>query len=266
MTASPGQAPPKRSLGQNFLRDENIARNIVAALNIGPEDSVLEIGPGRGALTKHILKAGPAAFRVIEKDDELAQAIRQNHPDIEVNHADALKHPWETEGRSGVLKIVGNLPYNIASPLIWEIVSRARYAAAVFMVQLEVGQRLAASPGGKEYGALSAWVQVHARPELLFKVPPHVFVPAPKVHSAVLRFVPLVNSPEPRDDAALAALLHACFQKRRKQMGTILKSYAKSDYVSALSGLGLDPSVRPETLAPEQFLALAKSLSFHFPA
>lgn len=261
-----GFAPPKRSLGQNFLRDVNIARNIVAALDIGPEDHVLEIGPGRGALTKHILERRPAWFGVIEKDDDLAGSIAANHPRVQVKNADALRHAWEEEGGQTPVKIVGNLPYNIASPLMWEIVSRARYERAVFMVQLEVAQRIVAPHGGKEYGALSVWIQAHARAELLFKVPPHVFTPAPKVHSAVLRFFPRKLSFSREEGGALASLLHACFQKRRKQMATILKSLTKDDYVSALSELGLEPAIRPEMLAPEQFLALSKMMRFHFPA
>ncbi len=261
-----GYAPPKRSLGQNFLRDENIARNIVAALDIGPGDHVLEIGPGRGALTKHILARTPGRFGVIEKDNDLAAAISASHPGVEVNNADALRHAWEEEGADAPLKIVGNLPYNIASPLMWEIVSRARYERAVFMVQLEVAQRIVAAPGGREYGALGAWVQAHARAELLFKVPPHVFTPAPKVHSAVVRFFPRKLSFSKDEGLGLASLLHACFQKRRKQLGTILKPLTNDDYVSVLSGLGVEPAARPEMLAPEQFLALSKSLRFHFPA
>lgn len=261
-----GYAPPKRSLGQNFLRDENIARNIVAALDIGSGDNVLEIGPGRGALTKHILARPPARFGVIEKDDDLAQAIASQHPQVVVLNADALRHAWEEEDSQPAVKIVGNLPYNIASPLMWEIVSRARYERAVFMVQLEVAQRIVAPHGGKEYGALSVWIQAHARAELLFKVPPHVFTPAPKVHSAVLRFFPRKRSFSSEEGRTLASLLHACFQKRRKQMATILKSLTNDDYVSALSGLGLEPAIRPEMLAPEQFLALSKSIRFHFPA
>lgn len=259
-------APPKRSLGQNFLRDENIARNIVASLDIGPEDHVLEIGPGRGALTKHILARTPAWFGVIEKDNDLADAISAAHPGVDVRNADALRHQWEQEGADAPVKIVGNLPYNIASPLMWEIVSRAGYERLVFMVQLEVAQRIVAAPGGKEYGALSAWLQVHARVELLFKVPPHVFTPAPKVHSAVVRFFPRKLSFSRDEGRMLAHLLHACFQKRRKQLGTILKPLTKDDYVGALAEQGIEPAVRPEMLAPEQFLALSKRLHFHFPA
>lgn len=265
-TDASAHAPAKRSLGQNFLTDANIARKIVDALDIGPGDRVLEIGPGRGALTRHILARGPAQLRVLEKDDALADALEAEHPAIEVVRGDALKHPWENLAEGEDWKIIGNLPYNIASPLIWDMVSRAHFARAVFMVQLEAGQRLAAKSGGRDYGALSVWVQNHARVELLFKVPPQVFHPRPKVTSAVLQFFLQVRRPAPEAASALAQTLRLCFQQRRKQLGSILKSKGISDYAELLGGLGIDPAARPETLAPERFLALAKSLSFHFPA
>lgn len=258
------QAAPKRSLGQNFLRDENIARNIVAALEIGPDDCVLEIGPGRGALTKHITALGPKRFMVLEKDDALAEALSHWDNAPEVWRGDALKFPWESLDTEGAWKIVGNLPYNIASPLMWEIVSRARFDRAVFMIQLEVAQRIKAEQGGKVYGALSAWIQNFTSVELLFKVPPHVFFPPPKVTSGVIRLKPKKNLPDAPGAKALAALLHCCFQNRRKQIGNILKSKGIANYVEALEALGITPAQRPETLEPERFLALAKLLSFHF--
>lgn len=259
-------APAKRSLGQNFLRDANIARRIVSALDIGPDDHVLEIGPGRGALTRLLLERGPARLCVLERDDDLAQALEEDLPAVEVLRADALAHPWESLEAAERWKLVGNLPYNIASPLIWEIVSRARFERAVFMVQLEVGQRLVAPPGGKEYGGLSAFVQNHARGELLFRVPPQVFRPQPKVTSAVLRFFLRPDAPGAEATRALASLLRICFQQRRKQLGTILKSKDITGWEDALRSLDIDPVQRPETLAPERFLALANLLAYDFPA
>mgnify|MGYP003815414403 CR=1 FL=1 len=260
-------AAPKRSLGQNFLTDANIARKIVAALDIRPGDAVLEIGPGRGALTRHILERRPGRFRVLEKDDELADRLAAEHGQrIEIVRGDALRHPWEELKADEAWKIVGNLPYNIASPLIWDLVSRGNFARAVFMVQLEAGQRLAAKPGGRDYGGLSVWVQNHARVELLFKVPPQVFYPPPKVTSAVLQFFLHERRPAPEAAAALGATLKLCFQMRRKQLGSILKSKGIPEYSELISRLGLDPTARPETLAPEQFLALSQSLMFDFPA
>lgn len=261
-----GYAQPKRSLGQNFLIDANIARKIVDALDIQPGDQVLEIGPGRGALTRHILERRPGRFRVLEKDDELADRLEAEHPHMEIVRGDALRHPWEELAETGGWKIVGNLPYNIASPLIWDLVSRGSFERAVFMVQLEAGQRLAAKPGGRDYGGLSVWVQSHARVELLFKVPPQVFFPRPRVNSAVLRFFLQEPRPVRKEAAALAATLKLCFQQRRKQLGSILKSKGIPMYAELISGLGIDPAARPETLEPERFQALSKLLPFDFPA
>ena len=149
-----GFSAPKRSLGQNFLRDANIARNIVAALDIQPGDKVLEIGPGRGALTKHIIERQPGRFLVLEKDDDLADSLSLWPNAPEIWRGDALSYPWEDLAADGPWKIVGNLPYNIASPLMWEIVCRASFVHAVFMVQLEVAQRVKATHGGKTYDIL----------------------------------------------------------------------------------------------------------------
>jgi 16S rRNA (adenine1518-N6/adenine1519-N6)-dimethyltransferase len=257
-------AAPKRSLGQNFLTDPNIARKIVEGLKLKPGDNVLEIGPGRGALTRHVLDSQPGRYIVLEKDNDLADSLEASHPSLEVVRGDAMAYDWRGLVAEGDWKIVGNLPYNIASPLIWDIVSRARFSAAVFMVQLEAGQRLAAKAGGRDYGALSVWVQSHAAVELLFKVPPHVFKPQPKVTSAVLRFFLRAQGPSLEEASTLSATLRMCFQQRRKQLGNILKSNNITDYAELLTGLGLDPTQRPETLAPERFQALANSLRFHF--
>lgn len=258
--------PAKRSLGQNFLCDQNIARKIVDALDIEPGENVLEIGPGRGALTRHVAQRKPGRYVVLEMDDALASELERQHPDIEVVRGDALAYSWENLIEADGWKIVSNLPYNIASPLIWDIVSRARFKRAVFMVQLEAGQRLVAHAGGRDYGALSVFVQNHARAELLFKVPPQVFRPQPKVTSAVLRFFLHEQLPAPEESARLAATLRLCFQMRRKQLGTILKSNGIPGYAETLQALSLDPVQRPETLEPERFLALSKVLQIDFPA
>jgi len=257
----PGRyAPAKRSLGQNFLVDPNISRKIVDALDLQPGDRVLEIGPGRGALTRHVAERKPGRYVVLEMDDALADELERQYPGIEVVRGDAMAYSWENLLQEDCWKIVGNLPYNIASPLIWDIVSRAGFDRAVFMVQLEAGQRLAAGPGGRDYGALSVFVQSHAEAELLFKVPPHVFRPQPKVTSAVLRFFLHPQRPTKAEAMRLASTLRMCFQQRRKQLGTILKSKEIPDYVTLLQSLDIDPVQRPETLGPERFRALAKLL------
>jgi dimethyladenosine transferase len=259
-----GFAPAKRSLGQNFLCDPNIARKIVDAVDIRPGDNVLEIGPGRGALTEHVAERNPGRYIVLEMDDALADSISLRHPEIEVVRGDALAYAWNGLAAADNWKIVGNLPYNIASPLIWDIVSQAPIERAVFMVQLEAAQRLAAQSGGRDYGALSVFVQNHARVELLFKVPPHVFRPQPKVTSAVVRFFLHPSRPTTEDAKRLSAALRLCFQMRRKQLGTILKSKGIPDFETVLQSLDIAPAQRPETLEPERFMALAKSLPVDF--
>ncbi|HWR02722.1 MAG TPA: 16S rRNA (adenine(1518)-N(6)/adenine(1519)-N(6))-dimethyltransferase RsmA [Humidesulfovibrio sp.] len=253
-------APAKRSLGQNFLVDQNICRKIVHALDLKPGDKVLEIGPGRGALTRHVAERAPGKYVALEMDDALADELERQYPDLEVVRGDAMTFDWASLAQEDGWKIVGNLPYNIASPLIWDIVSKAFFARAVFMVQLEAGQRLAARSGGRDYGALSVFVQSHAEVELLFKVPPHVFRPQPKVTSAVLRFFLRPQRPTQHDALRLSSTLRMCFQQRRKQLGTIMKSQGISGYLEMLSTLDIDPVQRPETLGPEQFRALSKLL------
>jgi 16S rRNA (adenine1518-N6/adenine1519-N6)-dimethyltransferase len=257
-------APAKRSLGQNFLVDPNISRKIVDALDLKPGDRVLEIGPGRGALTRHVAARAPGRYVVLEMDDALADELERQYPGIEVVRGDAMAYPWGRLLQEDDWKIVGNLPYNIASPLIWDIVSQAAFARAVFMVQLEAGQRLVAGPGGRDYGALSVFVQSHAQAELLFKVPPQVFRPQPKVTSAVLRFFLHPQRPTQVDAMRLSSTLRMCFQQRRKQLGTILKSKNIPCFAALLQSLDIDPMQRPETLAPERFQALAKLLPSDF--
>lgn len=250
---------PKRSLGQNFLTDGNIARKIVDGLAVQDGEAVLEIGPGRGALTDLLLARTSRVF-ALEKDRELGPALKRTRPGLGVISGDGLTFCWEGLAPQGGIKIIGNLPYNVASPMMWEIVSRVpRLNRAVFMIQKEVALRLTAGPGSKAYGALSAWVQSFVRTELLFIVPPTVFKPRPRVDSAVVAFVPLDTGPV-SDRKALADTLHLLFQRRRKQIGAILKG-RWSDEVQAWSMQhGIERTLRPENLTPEQLQSLAAIL------
>ncbi|MDR1126106.1 MAG: 16S rRNA (adenine(1518)-N(6)/adenine(1519)-N(6))-dimethyltransferase RsmA [Deltaproteobacteria bacterium] len=262
--APDGWPRPKKSLGQNFLQDKNIARKIVEQLRIAPTDRVLEIGPGPGMLTGFLLEADPACLCLVEKDHHwaaerqsvfLTGAGAESGRVRQVILADALTMPWEKF--HAPWKIMGNLPYNVASPLIWDILSKAPgLTRAVFMVQKEVGQRLAAAPGTSAYGALSVWVQSFAVPRLEFGVPPQVFRPAPKVHSAVVSFTPLPIPEQPADPEALSNLLKLCFQKRRKQLGGILRAQPNWQPGEA-EKFGVEQSARPEELTPRQFQDLA---------
>ncbi|MDR2161423.1 MAG: 16S rRNA (adenine(1518)-N(6)/adenine(1519)-N(6))-dimethyltransferase RsmA [Desulfovibrio sp.] len=244
-------------MGQNFLQDANIAGKIVRALEIQPADSILEIGPGAGALTGIVLEQTPARLVLVEKDRHWAgERMRAGEGKVSVVLADALLFPWERFHKPW--KFLGNLPYNVASPLIWNLLSLASgLTKAVFMVQKEVGVRLAAGPGEDAYGALSVWVQSFSRPRLEFFVPPQVFFPRPKVDSAVLSFVPARGGIETFSPSALARTLHACFQKRRKQLGTTVR--AAGGDTRQLEALDIDPGLRPGALTVEAFHLLSLS-------
>ena len=250
----------KKSLGQNFLQDKNIARKIVDAVQIGSGDRVIEIGPGPGMLTSFILKAGPAELTLIEKDDYLAreradEAALQPVP-VTVLNTDALKIDWSAY--SAPCKVCGNLPYNVASPLMWDIVSQAGgLVRAVFMIQKEVGERICAKPSTSAYGALSVWMQSFCVPRLEFIVPPQVFKPRPKVHSAVLSFTPLPPEERVQKPAVLSYILKMFFQQRRKQLGGILRSNGYEDAI--LEPHGINPMERPENLSVAQYKALAEN-------
>lgn len=246
----------KKSLGQNFLTDQNVARKIVALVEIGPEDCVLEIGPGPGSLSQWLAQSPAAFVAALEKDAYWVGELKKKFPQVGAIHGDCLEFAWEALGKKRSWKLVGNLPYNVASPFIWEWCSRSRgWTRAVFMVQKEVGQRLVAKPGSKTYGALSVWVQTFTRARMGFVVGPEVFRPRPKVHSAVLIFTP--GDTEYAHSGALSALLRQCFQQRRKQLRNILKNHWSDALARWFENNGLSPTDRPESLTPEQFQSLA---------
>lgn len=249
----------KKSLGQHFLHAEGICRKIISLLDLKESDNILEIGPGAGALTKYLENLPHARLLLLEKDDfwgnERKAAAREG---TEIIVIDALKFDWQGICGAEKWKIVGNLPYNAASPLIWDILSQCRcLEKAVFMVQKEVGQRLAALPGNRNYGALTVWAQSYARIKYRFSVGPGAFNPPPKVDSAVLTFDPLSPAALPAHPQSLAAILRLCFQNRRKQLGGIFKR-AKAEYLlDVLQYLKISSTARPEDLAPEIFQRLA---------
>ncbi len=250
---------PKRSLGQHFLCDTGVVRRIAETIAAGPGDVVLEIGPGRGALTRALVARGARVFAV-EKDQRLAWALRAEFPEVGMVYGDALRLAWEGLVRLPGIRVAGNLPYNIASPLIWELVARVqRWERMVFLVQKEVGQRLVAAPRTPQYGALGAWVQSWCRAELVAIIPPQVFRPRPKVDSAIVRLWPLGKAP--RHPASLNHLLHVLFQKRRKQLGTILRPWWDDRLEAWVDLLGVVRTMRPEELTPEQMDGLAQAMA-----
>lgn len=248
---------PQKSLGQHFIHDVGICRRIVSLLAPCAQDQIVEIGPGPGALTCVLLQAPHDKLLLIEKDAWWA-AERSREGGAEVLCMDALAYDWEGLRRHGEWKLIGNLPYNIASPLIWNILGQCTsWQRAVFMVQKEVAQRLVASPGSRTYGAISVWVQCHARVKLEFCIGPGAFRPPPKVDSAVVQFEPL--SKRPRLPEALSSLLRICFQKRRKQLGNIFRSTPQ--LLAGLASIGIDAKARPENLAPYDYLQLTEIIN-----
>ena len=234
-----------RRLGQHFLSDPRILGRIVDALNPQPRETVLEIGPGHGALTEALLARGLQVV-AIEKDRRLAAALRG----VRVVVGDALEIDWHDLAAD---KIVGNIPYYITSPLIDKALTPPLPERVVFLVQAEVADRIAASRGTKTYGALSVGVQSLCRVEKLFTVAAGAFRPPPKVRSAVVRFRPLAEPLiDPEEIAPFRQFVTACFSKRRKQ----LKNAVPGVSVTDLEALGLDPALRPERLSPGDFARL----------
>jgi 16S rRNA (adenine1518-N6/adenine1519-N6)-dimethyltransferase len=207
-------------------------------------------------LTGFLLEAAPAALILVEKDRYWARTRQAGgvSPAVTVIEGDALDQPWEDY--AAPCKIIGNLPYNIASPLMWDIFSRATgLELAVFMIQKEVGLRLTAAPACKDYGALSVWVRSFCRPRLEFLAPPQAFNPRPRVWSAVLSFHPLPAAERPGRPECLSYLLKMFFQQRRKQLGVILRRRGHDPAV--LERCGITPRDRPENLTPEQYKLLS---------
>lgn len=267
---------PKKALGQHFLLHPHQARRIVAALNLTGEETVVEIGAGLGALTGLL---APAARRVIalERDPELARFLAEEllvEPSgVEVICQDVLTFDFPGAAREAgrPLAVVGNLPYQITSPLLFTLIrDAAAIAQAVLMMQQEVGARLTASPGSKDYGILSVLVQYHFRVTRLFGLSPGNFYPPPQVDSVVLRLVP--EAPEPPAPVALdAALLHqlvkTAFGHRRKTLNNTLVSGAAAFGLSPeairaiLAELNIDLQRRGETLSVAEFVATSNQVA-----
>ena len=255
----------KRALGQNFLTDQRVCRKIVSLLSLSENDFVLEIGPGRGALTSLLADEPRRTLILLEKDRELV-AAHKNWPDSKILNADALAFSWEKLGAIGRWKLAGNLPYNIASPLVWEIVSRCdAYDLGVFMFQKEVAERIVSPPGSGKYGALSVWLQSWAKPNYEFAIKPGSFFPPPKVDSAVVSFRPLPSEEKPRSPRALKYLLDACFQQRRKQISGIFKRSGLASLIPYLEKFEVAETARPEELSSAKFNLFADALSALYP-
>lgn len=255
----------KKALGQHFLHDPRILGRIADALEIAPGDPVLEIGPGTGALTAELLARG-AALTAIEKDRDLLAGLRQRFPSLRLAHGDAMALDWAqlADAEPGRLRIIGNIPYNITSPLIDKALAPPRPERVVFLVQKEVADRLAAAPGTRAYGALTVGVRAVASVERLFVVPAGAFRPPPRVDSAVIRLrpsgTPLVLDAEV---GGFRRLVTGLFAARRKQLHRGLRQvtgWPPEQVDQLLARLQLDRMRRPETLDPAEFVAVFRAV------
>src|SRR5512140_254160 len=252
----PPYPSPRKRLGQHFLTDPRILGRIVDALAPTSDETVIEIGPGRGALTD-VLMARAGRVIAVEIDRDLAPRLRDRYADearLTVVEADVLNVNFG-ELAGGPYVLAGNVPYNITTPILFHALRRPRPLRAVYLVQREVAERLVATPGSETYGALSVNVQSVAIAELVFRVPAGAFQPPPKVESAVLRITPR-SDPVVREDEEdrYRALVQAAFGLRRKQLRRVVRTICSLDADAAdrvVTAAGLDPELRPEVLSPD---------------
>lgn len=264
-----GHTRPKRSLGQNFLVDPNIRRRIVEEVRAGPHHRVLEIGPGKGALTEG-LAARPGPLILVELDRELAASLRERFAgadDVTVVEGDILDLPLAgLVDDPGSLHVVGNIPYNVTTPILFHLLKPPRPLEIVLMVQREVADRILAEVSTRQYGALSVGVRAVAEVERLLQVPSGAFRPRPRVESTVIRIRPIDPSPlEPHEEESLRRLTRALFQWRRKQLGKILRDHPElqlepAEVKALLDAAKVEVRDRPETISPRGFRAMARIL------
>ncbi len=254
----------KKSLGQNFLKDPHYLNRIVDAARVGPDDQVLEIGPGLGHLTA-VLAQRAGKVLAVEVDDRLIPHLQKEFEglkNVELVHADALEYDYRA--LDGHWKVVANLPYYISTPIIQKLIEhRKKFVSFTLMLQKEVAERIAAPPGGKEYGYLSVLVQFYTVPRIVFKVPPGAFTPRPEVDSIVItlavREQPAVQV---RDERFFMRVVKAAFSQRRKTLRNALKQLeVPAERMAAVQeGTGIDLGRRAETLSVEEFGKLADFL------
>jgi len=271
---TPRKHQARKRFGQNFLHDQGIIRHIVACIRPKPEQKIVEIGPGLGAITEHLL-ASAGHLDVVELDRDLLPHLRISFAsygdNLRIHEADALQFDFsslnvatldtkeQTKGKQ-LLRIVGNLPYNISTPLIFHLLSYTDLIEDMhFMLQKEVVLRLAAGAGTNNYGRLSIMAQYFCRVDNLFEVPPEAFDPRPKVDSAIVRMAPYSQLPHTAHDFKhFEQLVKSGFAQRRKTLRNNLKGIADDQQ---LQSLGIDPSIRPERLTVAEFVAISNLLT-----
>ncbi len=252
--------PPvaKKRFGQHFLTDAHYIERIVNAINPQAQDTMVEIGPGPGALTAPLLER-LGHLHAVEIDRDLAAALRKRYPaqKFSLHEADVLGFDFAVLGER--FRAVGNLPYNISTPFLFHLAAYAEHLTdAVFMLQKEVVDRMVAAPDTDAYGRLSVMLQVRFKMQRLFDVPPGAFAPPPKVDSAIVRMTPLpAGRPRARNEELFARLVTAGFGQRRKTLGNTLKPFLSP---AEMAAVGIDAKRRAETLSVNEFIALADSV------
>ncbi|MFZ2171075.1 MAG: 16S rRNA (adenine(1518)-N(6)/adenine(1519)-N(6))-dimethyltransferase RsmA [Methylococcaceae bacterium] len=253
---------PRKRFGQNFLHDHTIIYNILSSIQAKPDEHWVEIGPGQGALTEPLLRLG-LRLDVIELDRDLVALLKdkfrqQDH--LEIHSADALKFDFSALAEDNEkLRIIGNLPYNISTPLMFHLLDNASCIEDMhFMLQKEVVDRICATPGSKKYGRLSVMMQYYCVTELLFEVPPESFVPVPKVMSAIVRLTPHQQPPVKINDMVkFNKVVTQAFSQRRKTLRNSLKKLIDEDAITALN---IDPALRAEMLSLIEFAKLSNQM------
>jgi len=253
---------PRKRFGQNFLHDYNIIYNIISSIQARPDQHWVEIGPGQGALTEPLLNE-KVRLDVVELDRDLVVLLKEkfkHYPNLHIHSADALRFDFSSlaEGDSK-LRIIGNLPYNISTPLMFHLLDNAKCIEDMhFMLQKEVVDRICAAPGSKKYGRLSVMMQYHCMPELLFEVPPESFDPIPQVTSAIVRLVPHQQPPVVVNDMSkLNRVVTQAFSQRRKTLRNSLKKLIEEADIAALD---IDPTLRAESISLAEFALLSNLL------
>jgi len=252
---------PSKQLGQNFLIDPNMARWIVAQLEATANDAIVEVGPGTGALSEHLV-GKVRRLILIEFDARLAAVLAERfggEPTVEVHAADGAKFDGRTLFKHRPLKFLGNLPYASGGAILKNLLSRPHpFERAVVMLQKEVVDRICAAPGSKKYGRLSVMMQYYCATELLFDVPPESFDPAPKVMSAIVRLIPHQQPPVAVNNLKmLNRVVVQAFSQRRKTLRNSLKKLIDED---AIVALGIDPNLRAEVISLPDFARLSNLL------
>jgi len=253
----------RKRFGQNFLHDQRVIDRIISCISPQSSDLLIEIGPGQAALTKPLIKSG-AELHLLEIDRDLVSKLETQFadtPNVSIHAGDALRVnlPEITGGRP--FRLIGNLPYNISTPLIFHVLQWHEQVIDMhFMLQKEVVDRMAAGPGSRTYGRLSVMTQFRCKITPLFDVLPGSFTPVPKVCSSIVRLEPLKGTPaDPGSFRNLERVVTAAFSQRRKTLRNSLRDLLSADQINAA---GIDPGQRAEQLSLSQFAALARSLSY----